>query len=231
MGSMALRDHLLRSPLFDGVGEDAARFAEAATTELRFDEGENLVTQEARGEALFFVTSGRARVVRAGLGGRERTVAFLYAPAVFGELAVLSGAERSATVIADTPVRALVLYRDHFEALVARYPRVLWNLARVLAERVSVLNDELIAAGISTEASMIHAFLQLHDQRALAGEEAPADLPLGPSDLMRRLSSSRETVHRVLRKLQREKLVEAKESGVRLLDVEALRELVDGLEE
>gem|GEM_PF-3480356 len=229
--AMSRRDHLLRSPLFQNVPEDAVRIAEEAVTERFFRPGDTLVSQDAQGEALFLITHGRARVVRVSLGGRERVLGFLYAPAVFGEIAVLSTQSRMATVVADTEVHALMLYRSEFEQLLNRYPKVLWNLARILADRISAQNDELIAVGISTEASMAHVFVNLHKQRLVAGELEPARLPLTQFDLMLRLSSSRETVSRVLKKMEREGLVAVEAGSVVLRDVERLDELVYGLED
>ena len=205
--------------------------AEDAVTERHFRAGETLVSQEAQGEALFLVTKGRARVIRVSFGGRERVLGFLYAPAVFGEIAVLSTQERSASVVADSEVSALMLYRSEFEQLLARYPKVLWNLARILADRIGTQNDELIAHGISTEASMAHVFVNLYRQRLRAGEARPDELPLSQADLMLRLSASRETVSRVLKKLEKDGLVRSGNGNVKLLNVNRLDAVVHGLEE
>lgn len=231
MWRMSPREDLLRSPLFHDVPDTAVRMAQEAVTERHFKSGEVLVSQEAQGEALFLITRGRARVVRVSLGGRQRVLGFLYAPAVFGEIAVLSTRPRSASVLADTDLHALMLYRGEFEQLLARFPKVLWNLARILAERVNAQNDELIAHGISTEASMAHVFVNLYHQRAGAHEEKPEELPLSQADLMLRLSASRETVSRVLKKLEREGFVRVGAGSVQILDVERLEGLVYGLDE
>lgn len=205
--------------------------AESALIERSFQPGEPLVTQEAQGEALFLITSGRARVTRVSLGGRERVLGFLYAPAVFGEISVLSQRSRSATVVADSAVEVLMLHRAEFRQILTRYPQVLWNLARVLADRVDSLNDELIALGISTEATMAHVFVNLYRQRGAAGEPNPDLLPLNQTDLMLRLSASRETVARVVRKLEKNGLVKNEGGGVRLRSVDGLERIVHDLDE
>lgn len=228
---MLRREALTRSPLFEDVPPSAIQMVESAVTERVYGAGEVLVSQEAQGEALYLITRGRARVVRVSAAGRDRALGFLYAPAVFGEIAVLSRRARHASVVADTEVSALLLHRAEFEQLLARYPKVLWNLARILAERVATLNDELIALGISTEAAMAYVFVNLYRQRQAAGESAPASLPLSQQDLIQRLSASRETVARVLRKLEREGVVRAVQGGVQLLDLARLDALVHGLEE
>lgn len=242
---MSRRDDLLRSPLFKDLPLDAIAMVERAVTERRFEAGETVLSQEAQGEALHIITSGVVRVSRVSVGGRERVLGYLYAPAVVGEIAVLVTSERVATVVALEPVRTLMLYREHFVQVMRRYPEVLWNLARILAERVTHINDELIALGVNTEAALSYALLTLYRQRVAAGVKQPAFLPLTQGDLMARLSSSRETISRVLRKLEEERLVKVvtlsnrsksddeeavRSTGIQLLDEEGLEALVFGLD-
>ena len=201
------------------------------STELAYQCGEVLIRQDAHGEAVYLLLSGAARVSRTGPGGRVRVLGDLYAPAVLGETAVLAASQRSATVTALGEVRALVLYRDHLEQVMNRHPRVLWNLARLLATQVAQLHDELIAAGISTEASMTQVLLQMQTRRREAGIPQPEVLDLNPADLALRLSSSRETVHRLLRRLEGRRLVEVRPGTVRVLDPEGLEDLFYTLSE
>ncbi len=194
-------------------------------TELRYQSGEVLIRQDAHGEAVYLLLSGAARISRTGPGGRVRVLGDLYAPAVLGETAVLAAPRRSATVTALGGVRALVMYRDHLEQVMNRHPRVLWNLARLLASQVAQLQDELLAAGISTEASMTWVLLQMQTCRHEAGIPQPEVLDLNTTDLALRLSSSRETVHRLLRRLEGRRLIEVRPGTVRVLDSEGLEKL------
>ncbi|WP_425147071.1 Crp/Fnr family transcriptional regulator [Deinococcus sp.] len=192
---------LLSSPLFLEVPPEAAALLLTGATELYYRPGETLMHQETQGQALYLLLEGVVRVSRQSLGGRVRVLGDLYAPAVIGETALLVSRYRSASVTALRDVQALVVYREHLERVVNRYPRVAWNLARLLAERVTQLNDELIAAGISTEASLVQVLLQMYGARLRAEVADPHLLPLSLSDLAQRLSSSRETVSRLLKRL------------------------------
>ena len=194
------------------------------STELTYQCSEVLIRQDAHGEAVYLLLSGAARVSRTGPGGRVRVLGDLYAPAVLGESAVLTASQRSATVTALGEVRALVIYRDHLERVMNRHPRMLWNLARLLAAQVAQLHDELIAAGISTEASMTQVLLQMQTRRQAEIPE-PEVLDLNTADLALRLSSSRETVHRLLRRLEGRRLIEVRSGTVRGLDSEGLEKL------
>lgn len=219
---MARLDDLKRSPLFHQVPEDALREATQIVTARTFGPGELVVEQDAEGEALHLITAGVVRVSRISLGSRERVLGDIYAPGVVGETAVLARQDRSASVRALTPVGTLMLHREHFETILRRHPRVLWNLAEMLARRVTFLNDELIAFGLNTEAALAHVFANLHQQRVAAGVPRPHELPLTAADIMARTSSSRETVSRVLKKLEAQRLLRVTPQTVVLLDPGAL---------
>ena len=220
-----LLDTLKRSPLFQRVPEDAVREAARVVTPRNFQAGDTVLEQDAQGEALYLLTQGAVRVSRVSLGSRERVMGDVYAPGVIGETAVLAAAgERSATVMALTDVSTLMLYRDHFSQILRRHPLVLWNLSAMLAQRITFLNDELIAFGLNTEAALAHVFTHLHRQRVQAGVPQPEVLPLGTQDIMQRISASRETVSRVMRKMERQGLLKVRGQTVELLDVQALEQ-------
>lgn len=226
---MAVRDVLQRSPLFQDAPPHILDLAARAVVELPFEAHEAIVTQHRSGEGLYFLREGRARVVRSSATGRERIVGFLYPGDVFGEGAVLGGQGRGATVLAETAVRVLVMYRSELESLFARHPKLSWNLARLLTRRVDALNEELIAMSLDSEASMAHLFLKVYRQRLAAGEAEPALLPLTPPDLTACLGTSRETTARTLKKFTAAKLIVAEGAGLRLLDVNGIeRVLYDG---
>ncbi|MFB9995230.1 Crp/Fnr family transcriptional regulator [Deinococcus oregonensis] len=219
---MSRLEVLRRSPLFQNVPEEAMRDALQILTPRTFRPGEVVLSQDVSGDALHLITSGAVRVSRVSLGHRERVMGDIYAPGMVGETSVLSHQQRSATVTALTDVTTLMLYREHFEVLLNRHPRVLWNLAAMLVQRVTNLNDELIAFGLNTEAALAHVFTTQYRQRLAAGVPNPEVLPLGTQDIMQRISASRETVARVMKKLEGQRLIEVTARTVHLLDLEGL---------
>ncbi|PTA69722.1 Crp/Fnr family transcriptional regulator [Deinococcus arcticus] len=219
---MARLDDLKASFLFHNVPAEALQEALQVITERQYRPGQIILEQDAQGEALHILTRGVVRVSRISLGSRERVMGDVYAPGVIGETAVLGGGERSATVVAQTDVTTLMLYRTHFRQILRRHPDVLWNLSVMLVRRVTHLNDELIAFGLNTEAALSHVFTNLYRQRVQAGAAQPQVLPMSTQDIMSRISSSRETVSRVMRKLEQQGLLKSTGQSVTLLDPEGL---------
>jgi CRP-like cAMP-binding protein len=96
-------------------------------------EGSSVVRAGDAAADAFVVVRGEAVV----LGSDGRALARLGPGEVFGELALVTGAQRSATVIAGTDLDLMVLGREAFDAQLARDPAVAMKLLRLVAQRLS----------------------------------------------------------------------------------------------
>ena len=125
-------------PLFASLSRlDRARLIPNCAV-IAFDAGEAIVKQGERGDSLFIVTSGSARVVRKQPDGSEITVARLKQGECFGEVALLTGEQRTADVLAEViGTTVLKLSRDRFSQLMKQHNDLAQRMARLLAERVS----------------------------------------------------------------------------------------------
>lgn len=117
-------------PLFaDCSPADLGEIATVAD-QIALPAGKRLTTEGASGEELVLIVSGTAAVLRRG-----QTVATLGPGDVVGEIALLTGRPRSATVVATSPVTILVIARPLFRSLVDRLPGVRSRLNAVIALR------------------------------------------------------------------------------------------------
>jgi class 3 adenylate cyclase len=127
---------LRRVPLFAGLSPDDLKSLAEIASEETFGPGEVLAEQGEPGEELYVLVSGEVGVVL-GLGAPgEREVARRGPGDHLGEMAVVGGGPRSASLVARTDVRALMVDRPHFESLLRERPEVSLSLMRALVERV-----------------------------------------------------------------------------------------------
>jgi CRP-like cAMP-binding protein len=128
---MPSADLLRGVPLFEDLdADDLARVA-AALHERTFAAGETIVAAGEPGDGFFLVESGEANVVVDG------HVQGTLAPGDhFGEIALLMGAERTATVVARTDVRCLGLTPADFRELVEGSPTIAWKLLESMTLRL-----------------------------------------------------------------------------------------------
>ena len=127
---------LAETPLFSGLRRGLLGRLATRLFEKRYESGEEIFHEGEAGRALFVVAVGRVEIVRAE-GGGERQLAVLAAPAAFGELALIDDQPRLATARTLEPTSLLILYRAHFEDLMAGDPRVAVALCRNLLARLA----------------------------------------------------------------------------------------------
>jgi CRP-like cAMP-binding protein len=131
---MALDDFLdsyRRVPLFAECTKKDLRTVARQAEKVRAEPGRVLVTEGQLGREFFMIVTGTARVTRNG-----RKVATLGPGESFGELALLDGGARNATVVAETPMELLVLTRPAFVKLLDELPGFGATLLRGVARRL-----------------------------------------------------------------------------------------------
>jgi CRP-like cAMP-binding protein len=128
MGTKDLARHLAEVPLFSHCTKrelaTVARHAETVT----LDDGVPLITEGDAGDAFFVILDGKATVSHDG-----KVVAEVADGASFGELALLDGRPRSATVTANGPVTVAVLGVRMFRTLLREFPDLTEQLLAGLA--------------------------------------------------------------------------------------------------
>ncbi|MEI6205658.1 MAG: SLC13 family permease [Desulfuromonadales bacterium] len=102
--------------------------------QISLETDEVLFRQGDKGDALYIIVIGRVSI-RKQLDGEEHEVAVLSVGDCFGEMALLSGAPRSATVIALEPLTVLKLSQTRFNILLKKHPTLGSHLANLLAKR------------------------------------------------------------------------------------------------
>lgn len=109
--------------------------------EAVFGRDEIVCREGDAGDAFFVLRRGIVEVIARGADGRDTHVADLTAPAFFGEMALMTGEARSATVRAKGDVEILIVDRAGFEALFKTRPSVAAAVSRILAARQSELRE------------------------------------------------------------------------------------------
>ena len=89
-----------------------------------------MINQGGRADEFLVLTSGKATVIV-----DDKVIAELTAGDVFGEVGMLSGSERNATVVVDKGSQLLAANRVEFRTLLAQFPEVAERLAQVAAAR------------------------------------------------------------------------------------------------
>jgi CRP-like cAMP-binding protein len=115
--------------LADVTRRDRQRLARLMR-ERTFAPGKEIVVEGRNGVGFFIITDGKAAV---SIG--DHLITMLGPGDYFGEMALLHGGERSATVTADSELRCLTITAWGFKSFVLEHPNVAWALLQTLAQR------------------------------------------------------------------------------------------------
>jgi CRP-like cAMP-binding protein len=128
---------LERTPLFAGLDREHLEDVLAVGRRVSFQPGQAIVERGDPGDAMYIMLSGVAEV---DVGGRYHR---LQRGDFFGEMAVLAGKPREATVKAAEPVEALRIPADEFQAFLAHNPQIATGMLKSLVERLREVQDRL----------------------------------------------------------------------------------------
>lgn len=129
--SSARESLLVACPLFRDLDADGLAAVRDAAVEVDFPAGRAIARQGEIGTGLFIVVSGAVRVVSDG-----RELARLGPGEFFGELSVLDGAPRNASVVADEPTTCLALATWDAERIMRERPGVALAILRIVVARL-----------------------------------------------------------------------------------------------
>ncbi|HEX3246884.1 MAG TPA: Crp/Fnr family transcriptional regulator [Chloroflexota bacterium] len=136
-------DALARSVVLRGLQREELEHLARTMRRRSYRRGEVVFHQGDPGESLHVVCHGKLKVVIIGDNGEEAVLAILGPSDVFGEMAVLDGGPRSATVTALEPVETAVLSRADFIQLLRRMPSAVDGLLASLAQTIRQADEDI----------------------------------------------------------------------------------------
>jgi len=175
---------------------------------VRLAAGMILFRAGTSGDGCYRVEDGLLKVTMVGSSGAERILAFLGRGAIVGELSIIDGLPRSATVAAVRDTAVSFLGSAEFEAFADKHPEVYKSLIRVLAERLRG-TDTVVAAGsfLSLKGRVARTMLELANHFGQEVGRIVIRQKIGQNDLAAMVGIARENLTRVLNDWQCHKVL------------------------
>jgi anion transporter len=226
-----LADTIRTNPLFSGLSrEDIAKIL-GRLEEKFFSAGTTVVSQGDKGDSFYIIQSGAVQVILESGGGRRESIAVMGPQDSFGEMALLSGEPRSATIVTVKDTTVWMLSREAFNELIEKYPTWLLHYCATLSKRLArieqqysqgrdafnALAEEFYSSRspeqqqFSRRASLLTSIDPQTADQLLQTEGARrfiAELENSEFTLMRSLESNRYELHAFFRDFLREKLLQ-----------------------
>jgi CRP-like cAMP-binding protein len=221
------RELLQKVPLFAQLAPERLNaLAEVATTR-RLGAREELFHKGDPAAQVFVVASGRLKVATTSSEGDELLFAILDEGEVVGELPMLTGGTRTASVIALESSELLALSRRDFLRYLREQPESAVELMVVLAERLVRINEFAEdALFLALPARLAKKLLYLADRYGVeAGEGIRIDLRLSQGELGDLVGTSRESINKQIRAWSEEGLVRMERGEITILVRDRLEHL------
>ncbi|MBL7192180.1 Crp/Fnr family transcriptional regulator [bacterium] len=212
-------------PLFSDLPDrDLERVVSFMVTK-RYKKHNLIFFEDDLGQNLFIIKKGRVKISRLDETGGEVIFAIMGEGDFFGELSIIDGQTRSATVTSIEDVELLVLWRGDFLDILQKYPQIAITLLKELASRIRKSDSQIKSLSLKdAKGRVASTLMRLAEDIGIIqdGEVVIKRLPL-QKDLANISGTSRETISRVIKKLEAGGYFEKKKNSLRFLDYEKFK--------
>ncbi len=221
------KNFLSRIPLFSELTTDELLLLARITHEKRYKKDTPIFFKDEVGESIFIIKSGQVKVMVESEDGREVILSFLEPSEWFGEMSILDGEVRSATVITTKDSDLLMINRNDFLDELRRHPEIAIKLLKVLSRRLRVADSQIESlAFLDVSGRVAKALLEIAENSGkVTAKGTVIDLEQAKYLIADRVASSRETIYRVLNKLKKRGYISVNKRVVTMLDMNKLKEI------
>jgi len=217
---------LARVPLLAGLSQAELDRIAQVSVPRSFPKGARVFHEGDESDACYIIRSGEVRVTREHSDGRAIALATLGPGEIVGELAMLDGEVRSASVEALSDIELLAVAARDMRGLLERNPEITAKLVIALTRRVRETNERVARQSFQTVPSRVAGVLsQLVAEAGSDGNGARdgVTIRMNQADLAQLAGTSRESVSRFLAVLERAGVVRVGRGRVTVLQTGRLR--------
>ncbi len=212
-------------PLFADLTKHEREAISRALIRKRFARGQTIVHERDEEKHTFFVIAeGTVHVVVLSAEGKQTILATLKRGDFFGEMALLDGEPRSASIIAADSCELLMLYRRNFFEVLERYPKIAVRMLVAMSRRIRHSNRQINTLSLmSVYGRVAEVLLQLgREQGSRVGELLIVEKRPTHQVIADMAGTSRETVTRILSDLQKKRYISIDRKKLVILNEEKL---------
>jgi CRP/FNR family cyclic AMP-dependent transcriptional regulator len=215
---------LSRVPLFSELSREELERISRVSVARSFPAGVRVFHEGDHSDACYLVRKGDLRVTREHPDGRAIALATLGPGDIFGELAMLDGEARSASVETLSDTELLALPAADVRRLLADHPGISVKLIAALTRRLRETNERVARQSFQTVPSRVAGVLtQLIAEESASTGRQGITIRMTQADLAQLAGTSRESVSRFLATLERAGVVQVGRGRVTVVEPRRLR--------
>jgi CRP/FNR family transcriptional regulator, cyclic AMP receptor protein len=214
-------------PIFSDLDTDRLKQISQLGSRKFYKKDSTVLHEDETGSALFVIISGRVKISRESDDGKEVILTILNESDFFGEMAILDGMSRSATVTAIEESELFLIQRVDFLILLQEHPEISVALLQELTQRLRASDMRIKSLSLKdAEGKVASVILQLADDigKIKQGKVEIERLPF-QHDLANMAGTSRETISRTIHSFVKRGLIELEGARLRINNYEKFKEL------
>ncbi len=186
-------------PLFSSLNSETLRHLEGVAVRRSFPKNTILISEGDRSDQLYAILEGKIKVVVMDSEGREIVVNLLGAGDCFGEISMIDGETRSATIVTTEPTQVLTIGRAEFTPILNSNPDLMQHLLKLLARKVRAATS--MVESLAFEDVYARLIRLLTNLARPKGNLLVVEERLTHQEIANMIGSSREAVSRMLKAL------------------------------
>ena len=220
--------HIISSALiFDGLPKQHLEQIQEVSVSKNYHKGEMIFMEQDEGNGFYLVAEGMVKIFKVSPSGKEQILHVFGPGEPFGEVPVFSGRRFPANAEAIRKSRLLFFPRTAFLGLITAHPSLALNILAVLAMRLRQFTQQIENLSLKEVPARLAAYLLYLSTEQEREDSVTLDISKG--QLASLLGTIPETLSRILNRMNKQGLIETKDSTIRLLNLEGLESLsIDG---
>lgn len=199
-------------PLFSGLSQDQLNILKDITYVKEFEEGELLFLEGEESTTFYIILSGEVQIIKDSREGKEKILKIMEPGDFFGEMGIVEGKPRSATARASCKSKLLVYEKDDFLHFIKDNPEIAFNIIIELSHRLRLANNDIEnLAFFDVQTRLLRILTRLGRKK---GEGFIFERKITHHELAKMAGTSRETVTRILNKMEKEGLVKITDNKI-----------------
>lgn len=222
------KSYLKKTPIFSGLSDEELDGVVPYVVRRQLKRNTVIFHENDPATAFYLVKAGRVKIYKVGPDNREQVLSILSEGQIFGDVPAFDGGPYPATAETMTDSEIYLIRSQDFQELVRRYPEMAVKIIRVLGQRLRQsmeLVRDLSFKQVPHRLAGLLVKLGNEYGREVGGdgEWILIDLPLSRQEMADIVGTSRETVTRELKKMEREGLLKVDRRMITIIDSQRLK--------
>lgn len=225
---MEVKKFLKNVPLFEDFSDEELEKLLVISKEKTYPKDAVIFQKDDLGNFFFLICSGRVKVIIETEEGKEGILSILYPTEFFGEMSLLDGEPRSATVVALEETKVIIIERNDFLSLLYKHPELALKILKTLSLRLRKANRQIeTLMFLDAPGKVARLLIDIAQERGKKiNNEILIDLDFTRQELGNLIGVSRETTTRILKSFEEDGILSIERNQIIIKDIGELKRRV-----